>query len=478
MATAQIAAAAPRARTDFSQTPRPCKRKKARPLLCRIRIVPSRLSILRPGRPRRRWSGGAEPEPTTIPSISITHPSQEKLPEPAREPKPILKVPGMFPEDESDSSGNGHQGSEGPSAAMAAAELAQNLSTPLRQATFEPVTQEQDAAHTPLTPGTVLATHPPPTLLEESEEESGSSIYSDAYEDLSDMEGDGFLSLDAVVESPIATSVSKSPFGSSSSTPQQPKPLSPQAPSSSGAIPAAAPAPVASGVQGMLRPKVDDWEKAKAYWRSLTADKRAQLEQEAMEDAAGDADREETKSPRPRKKKSAEKRAAEKKAIKEIQVDPERTYMIKPGTKVEADIVPAPGTAMRTSLRGGSSRRHGRRPSSSNKDSACASRCEAVRDQLTCRSTWRSRWWCRPRFPDLLGPCPSPLPAQRPRGSMLGPCRTDHRLSRRPKRRPTCPRLCDARAQTRARPASSVLVLTRAGASAFAGLSGSFPLRL
>jgi len=295
-------------------------------------------------------------EITTVPSISITHPSQEKLVEPKRESKRLLDVPGSFPEDESDSSGQGSKTSEqAPSSAAAA-----STSAPIRQVTFEPVVQREDMAHTPRTPATVLATHTP--VLEEESDESGSSIYSDAYEDLSDIEGDGFLSLDAVVESPIATSVSKSPFGSSNSTPLQFKtepPKSALGHATALQFKAEPSKPVLDQATPSAPPKqeippakpVDDWEKAKAYWRSLTADKRSQLEREAMEDAAVDADLEETtQEKKPRRKKSVEKRVAEKKAIKDAaQANHDRTYMIKPGTRAENEFVTTPVT--RTSMR-------------------------------------------------------------------------------------------------------------------------------
>ena len=276
----------------------------------------------------------------TVPSISITRPSQERLSRPASKRTAFLDVPGTFPEDESDSSTRSQE--TGQTVAPKSVEMAQSHVPVTRQAPFEPVVQTEDSSHTPHTPGTVLATHVP--VVAEEADDSGSSIYSDAYEDLSDVEGDGFLSIDAVVESPIATSVSKSPFGSSNSTPQQLKPEAPRVPK----------APLGSQAQPLPIKRGDDWETAKAYWRTLTAEKRAQLEREAVEDAAADADLEANGPPKkPRRKKSVEKRQAEKKAIQgnHNPANPERRYMIEPGTKAEGEIVRTT-MRMRTSMRG------------------------------------------------------------------------------------------------------------------------------
>lgn len=271
-----------------------------------------------------------------VPVISVTHPSQERLPEPAPTPKQHLDVPGTFPDDESDSaSTRGSRTDEGSSAPVMAEVPAQ-----AREATFEPVSQSQDAAHTSHTPATVLATQP--TVIDD-ESETGSSIYSDAYEDLSDVDGDGFLSLNAVVESPMTTSVTKSPFTSSTTSPHQPTPESRSA-ASKQSMPT-----VQEQTEGTQQPG-NDWEIAKSYWRSLTAEKRAQLEREAMEDAGIDADLEEpVQDKKPRRKKSVEKKQAEKKAIQQAYAQSDRTYMIKPGTRVASDAYTPP---MQKTLRG------------------------------------------------------------------------------------------------------------------------------
>ncbi|KAJ4147727.1 hypothetical protein LMH87_002234 [Akanthomyces muscarius] len=94
------------------------------------------------------------------------------------------------------------------------------------------------------------------------EEEEEADMYSDAYEEITEPDGDGFLSLDAVLESPAG---------------------SPRAKSASDKLVVEEKEPEAAGPNnGSDLP--DDWENAKAYWKSLSSAKRRQLEQEAMEE--------------------------------------------------------------------------------------------------------------------------------------------------------------------------------------------------
>ncbi|KAI8948674.1 hypothetical protein F4801DRAFT_556168 [Xylaria longipes] len=189
-------------------------------------------------------------------------------------------VPGGFPDCESDFSGDGRLKS-----------AKDNNSSPSSADIFEPnaATVEPDQAET--LPQTTLQTM---TDLrgpnDNTGDESDESIYSDAYEDIPDFDSSGFMSLDAVVESPIR---------------EQLKPNLTQVPESSQT-------PVVtekterdvtshghSASQAQLSPSQDtnDWEKAKAFWRSLTAEKRRQLELEAAEEAGADGDREEVSQP-------------------------------------------------------------------------------------------------------------------------------------------------------------------------------------
>ncbi|TLS22298.1 uncharacterized protein PpBr36_09877 [Pyricularia pennisetigena] len=261
-----------------------------------------------------------------IPSISVT----EASPTPAQEQrtaKEKLDLPGGFPDEDSDDT------------IQATSELVMDkVNEPLtRQTVTEPVVQMLDSTKTEHTPATVSAMTTP---VQDDSDSDGTSIYSDAYEDLSDIDETGFQSLDAVVDSPVSAGVGRS----MNQTTEFPPKLSVEK----------------SGVSeennpsGPVTSPVDDWEAAKAYWRSLTADKRAQLEREANEEAGADADLEQEARDEPRKprrKKSVEKRQAEKQAILEAQRDPERTYMIKPGTKVPDEIPLPSNSVLRKSMR-------------------------------------------------------------------------------------------------------------------------------
>ncbi|KAL7823585.1 hypothetical protein V8C26DRAFT_386995 [Trichoderma gracile] len=107
-----------------------------------------------------------------------------------------------------------------------------------------------------------------PAKDSQGEDESDmDSIYSDAYEDLSEAGDDGFMSLDAaLVSSPVASaSGNKTGFGSS----QDAKPL--------------------DGVVDGSFQSSDDWERTKAYWKSLTSEERRRLELEALMEGDNDA---------------------------------------------------------------------------------------------------------------------------------------------------------------------------------------------
>lgn len=168
-------------------------------------------------------------------------------------------------------------------------------------------------------------------IIEESEESEGDSIYSDAAEDISDIDGDGFMSLDAVVESPI---VSNSGAETSLTTP-------PDSPTSKATKERAYRQSLPAG-------KTDEqgWEKAQEYWKSLSSDKKKQLELEAEVES--------TPSPpsKPKKKKTAVKASPPSAATGPRQPAPnnQRTYMIAPGTKHDQQPVPTE-THIRKSMR-------------------------------------------------------------------------------------------------------------------------------
>lgn len=284
--------------------------------------------------------GGIRDAP--VPAISISQPTP-----PVTEKhisKPYFDVPGGFPEDDSDMS------------APDAPEVATLPTSEVKSYAGNRAALSEMAA-TPSTPAI-----PQPTSLSVAEppSDSESSIYSDAYEDLSELDGDGFQSLDAVVESPISPSGLVDPLHKE----RTPSKLAQEGPPIHETKPPRPATPV--DTQPAVPPQ-DEWEQAKAFWRSLTADKRAQLEKEASEDAGIEGDREEASpSQKPKKKKSVERRTSERKALavhlaqqiiaqqqRERASQSERSYMIKPGTVWAEVEVDAPIPTMRTTLRGG-----------------------------------------------------------------------------------------------------------------------------
>ncbi|RYP58708.1 hypothetical protein DL770_010371 [Monosporascus sp. CRB-9-2] len=287
-----------------------------------------------------------------VPEISISKPSTrtpaespaaEEAGSPQRE---YFDVPGGFPmEDEYRETP--HPKSDN--------EIHANTNVPSRPGDdiFEP-TAEVQAAQTGSLPQTTLVTAPQVSTVAESEHETdGSSIYSDAYEDLSEADGPGFLSLDAVVDSPDPKAAS--PVRDIPATLVR-EMITEAEKSSTTRTPASLQYPPPPG-------DVNEWELAKAYWRSLTAEKRQQLEREALEEAGADGDREEVAPPirrnSSRRKSDGQKQTAaepksqaapDSKPAKQINAD--RVSTIQPGSK--ADDAPVNSVAaprMRSSLR-------------------------------------------------------------------------------------------------------------------------------
>lgn len=279
-------------------------------------LVPEQQQLPQPGPPDGAAAGeratvdvkdfGTAPvaKANAVPAIAITQPSpQFEQKEPAH--TAYGRFPGEFPETETET------------------ENEVVAHTPARQETFEPVAQSDMATAVLHTPDIVPAAHPEPAS-EPTNDSDESSVYSDAYEDLSDLDGDGFQSLDAVVDSPLVTTPPTNVLERAEAQRAE----------------TVTPTPQARGEMGLATTEpVDHWAAAKAYWRSLTAEKRAQLEREAADEAGTEGDLEEvvSEAKKPRRKKSVEKRNAEKRAIEEHRAaavaDPDRTYMIKPGTK-------------------------------------------------------------------------------------------------------------------------------------------------
>ena len=98
-------------------------------------------------------------------------------------------------------------------------------------------------------------------------EDTNESIYSDAAEDLADLEGDGFGSINAIVESPVVPIPDIMKVFSPQATPEKQK--------------------SSRLAEDTEQPKVDEgWDKTQAYWSGLTQNRKEQLEQEAASGAA------------------------------------------------------------------------------------------------------------------------------------------------------------------------------------------------
>ncbi|KAK1957642.1 hypothetical protein LY78DRAFT_377326 [Colletotrichum sublineola] len=184
-----------------------------------------------------------------------------------------------------------------------------------------------------------------PVIESESE---GESIYSDAYEDLSDIDGDGFMSLDAVIASPIQDKPSHKLYQKSVANTSQQTPEDSLVATSENDVGSSY---ISSSSQRPADQPEDEWEKAKLFWRGLTSDKRKQLEQEALEEAGAEGDLEEVVQPvKVKRKKSVRK--SDPATQQQASANPERVYQIQPGTRAidEEDEQDSPA-ALRKTLR-------------------------------------------------------------------------------------------------------------------------------
>jgi len=229
------------------------------------------------------------------------------------------------------------------------------------ESVLEPETEVQYSQAALLPKTTLVTTGLPGQARSDLEESSDESIYSDAHEDISDVEG-GFMSIDAVVDSPISAT-----FPSRASGSPKTKLTKPGTTSIRGDAP---PSPVTSIPSEQIDPAGSgDWSQAESFWRSLTAEKRQQLARQVLEDEAAEGDREEVKTPVRRnssrrksqeQKKDALEAATRSVAAKETHTDQERTYMIQPGSKAKHEISYMPDDVhMRKSLRGAQPKQSG-----------------------------------------------------------------------------------------------------------------------
>lgn len=184
-------------------------------------------------------------------------------------------------------------------------------------------TQDETETVTPQVPEVQTVSQPPPAILEEPEE-SDTSVYSDAAEELTDAEGDGFMSLNAVVGSPA---INTNLTGMAISTP-------PDSPITKLTKEKAYKKNQLSRRDS--EPEIDaGWDKVQDYWSTLSADKKRQLEMEAREEAEDSESTIEAKpAPKPRKKKVAvQPEPVVLPVQRNTSIQSDRNYMIQPSAK-------------------------------------------------------------------------------------------------------------------------------------------------
>ena len=225
-----------------------------------------------------------------VPSISL-QPATPALETGRSERTSWLGMPGGFP-----SASEATENSSGSAASVA--ETHPEI-TPATVGIAEPEPEAVAVQHDPGTPHIGELAEGLRTQIESQSggesEDSGGSIYSDAAEDPDDLEGDGFGSINAIVESPAA-----SPLFSVTS---KPPPISPinVAPTAK----TARPSPLARSESELSEPTSDaGWDRTQAYWSGLSQTRKQQLEQAA---APGALDQplipnDSTRAPEPRKK--------------------------------------------------------------------------------------------------------------------------------------------------------------------------------
>ena len=140
------------------------------------------------------------------------------------------------------------------------------IQTPSSMGIAEPEPPAVAAYHDPASPVVGEVAHSLQHQINPlDEDDTEESIYSDAPEDMSDLEGDGFGSINAIVESPTVSTFPASPKS----------PITPQVQSLS-------PLPDNEVEEPQ---SVEGWDKAQAYWSGLSQSRKSQLEDEASPSA-------------------------------------------------------------------------------------------------------------------------------------------------------------------------------------------------
>ena len=213
----------------------------------------------------------SEQPSANVPSISL-QPATPALETGRSERTSWLGMPGGFPS-ASEAAGNSN------SHVAPVAEIHPEI-TPATVGIAEPEPEAAAAQHDPMTPHVGEVAEGLRTQIEsqsgDESEDTGGSIYSDAAEDPDDLDGDGFGSINAIVESPAA---SPSIAVAGRLPPAIPTNLAP-------IVKTARPSPLGRNDSELSEPTSDaGWDQAQAYWSGLSQTRRQQMEQAAAPEA-------------------------------------------------------------------------------------------------------------------------------------------------------------------------------------------------
>lgn len=220
-----------------------------------------------------------------IPSIAI-QPATPGIGDTESRDEWVVEVPGGFPE-AFEPEGDAPASQTGGAVSTEDREIA--TSSPAEAGISEPKPSELVAAEDPAVPtvGSISESFRQQTEPKSDSESGGSSIYSDAAEDLSDLEGDGFGSINAIVESPVM----RVPANRMTTPPDSPL----------------------AGKVGNERlgahTRQDSWERAETHWRSVAERQRSiDQDQQKEQDAAQESPMKKNKK---KKKRKTTRRVAE-----------------------------------------------------------------------------------------------------------------------------------------------------------------------
>ncbi|KAL6718876.1 hypothetical protein ACLMJK_003110 [Lecanora helva] len=211
---------------------------------------------------------------SAVPSISL-QPATPGFDTAEQQQKEWLGMPGQFPEPPD-------RLSSAQSLPSSTIEHQSSQRTPATIGLAEPEPEAVAIHHDPASPNVGAVADGLRIQIESNSDgdsdDTGDSIYSDAAEDPDDLEGDGFGSINAIVESPAPSPILP---GTSKSSPDSP----------SARFPAKAtrPSPLARKESELSEPTSEEgWNRAQAYWSGLSQEKKRALEHAAIPGALDD----------------------------------------------------------------------------------------------------------------------------------------------------------------------------------------------